>query len=89
MKASARQKGKRARLGIALLFVAATAVVALVFSHYGGFGTGPSADAAEFVKYAQPVSEITELLRARTQTDYSVYLEKINAKYEELKNLCS
>lgn len=27
--------------------------------------------------------------RARTQTDYSVYLEKINAKYEELKNLCS
>ncbi|MBR4580705.1 MAG: Hpt domain-containing protein [Lachnospiraceae bacterium] len=37
----------------------------------------------------EPVSEITELLRARTQTDYGVYLEKINAKYEELKNLCS
>ena len=65
MKASARQKGKRARLGIALLFVAATAVVALVFSHYGGFGTGPSADAAEFVKYAQPVSEITVPENAR------------------------
>ena len=65
MKASARQKGKRARLGIALLFVASTAVVALVFSHYGGFGTGPSADAAEFVKYAQPVSEITAPENAR------------------------
>ena len=65
MQEIARKKGKRARLGIALLFVAATAVVALVFSHYGGFGTGPSADAAEFVKYAQPVSEITVPENAR------------------------
>jgi hypothetical protein len=36
----------------------AAIVVALVFSRFGGFGTGPSADATEFAKYAQTVSEI-------------------------------
>ena len=36
----------------------------------------------------EPVSEITELLRARTQMDYSPYLEKINEKSEGLKKLC-
>jgi HPt (histidine-containing phosphotransfer) domain-containing protein len=35
-----------------------------------------------------PVSEMTELLRARTQTDYGTYLEAILTKWEELKNLC-
>lgn len=42
----------------ALLFLVAVIVTALVFSRFGGFGTGPSADAAEFAKYAQPISEI-------------------------------
>lgn len=59
MKASVKQKSKFTRLGIALLFiVAAIVAAALVFSRFGGFGTGPSADAAEFAKYAQPISEI-------------------------------
>lgn len=36
-----------------------TAVVAgCVFSRFGGFGTGPSADPDEFAQYAQPVSSI-------------------------------
>ena len=34
-----------------------------------------------------PVSEITELLRSRTEMDYSPYLEKINEKKEELVKL--
>ena len=58
MKATTGKKGGRVRLGIALLFIAAAAVAALVFSRFGGFGTGPCADTAEFAKYAQPVSEI-------------------------------
>ena len=59
MKENAKKKGKRARLGIVLILIAAVVVAALVFSRFGGFGTGPSADTAEFAKYAQPVSEIT------------------------------
>ncbi len=35
----------------------------------------------------EPVSEIVELLRNRTDTDYSEYLERIRAKREELQNL--
>lgn len=35
----------------------------------------------------EPVSEIVELLRKRTDTDYSEYLERIRAKREELQNL--
>ena len=65
MKASVKQKSKFTRLGIALLFIAAAIVAALVFSRFGGFGTGPSADAAEFAKYAQPVSEIKVSENAR------------------------
>ena len=35
----------------------------------------------------EPVSEITELLRAKTQTDYTPYVEKITEKFEELKKI--
>ena len=35
----------------------------------------------------EPVFEITELLRARTETDYSGYLKKIMDKKDELKSL--
>ncbi len=35
----------------------------------------------------EPVYEITELLRSRTETDYSEYLKKITDKKDELKNL--
>ena len=58
MQEIARKKGKRARQGVALLLIVAAIAAALVFSRFGGFGTGPSADTAEFAKYAQPVSEI-------------------------------
>ncbi len=34
------------------------------------------------------VVEITELLRARTQTDYAPYMEKILSLYHALKELC-
>ena len=58
MKTTLGKKGKYARWGIALLLIVAAAVAVLVFSRFGGFGTGPSADVAEFAKYAQSVSEI-------------------------------
>ncbi len=35
----------------------------------------------------KPVNEITELLRARTQTDYSALLAEITARSEELEAL--
>ncbi|MBQ9620774.1 MAG: erythromycin esterase family protein, partial [Atopobiaceae bacterium] len=34
-------------------------VVAAVFSHFGGFGTGPSANPAELAAYAQEIEDIT------------------------------
>ena len=36
---------------------------------------------------SKPVQEITELLRARTDTDYTPYLEEILARKNELKAL--
>ena len=36
-----------------------------------------------------PVSELTELLRARTQADYSVLLEAIRKGRDELELICS
>ncbi len=39
-------------------FVAVTLVAGAVFSRFGGFGTGPSADAHEFARYAVPVSDL-------------------------------
>lgn len=35
----------------------------------------------------EPVTEITELLRGGTQTDYTPYVAKITSKFEELKKL--
>ena len=35
-----------------------------------------------------PMSEMTELLRSRTEMDYSEYLKVINDKLEELKAIC-
>lgn len=51
-----RKRTFRYMLG-GVLFAAALA--ALVFLHFGGFGTGKSADPAEFARYAQPVREVT------------------------------
>lgn len=35
-----------------------------------------------------PVAEVTELLRSRTQMDYSPYAEKIKGLYEEFVKIC-
>ena len=35
-----------------------------------------------------PMSEMTELLRSRTEMDYSEYMQKIYDKLEELKAIC-
>ena len=35
----------------------------------------------------EPASEVTELLRARTETDYTPYVEILKAKRDELKAL--
>ena len=50
---------KKHPLRWALLAVVALSIaVGCVFSRYGGFGTGPSANADEFARYAAPVSEV-------------------------------
>ena len=50
---------KRGCLPVALGLFVVLAVAGTVFSRFGGFGTGPSADAQEFAQYATPVSDIT------------------------------
>lgn len=37
----------------------------------------------------EPVNEMTELLRSRTETDYAPYLQKINEKKAELSRMVS
>lgn len=46
-------------LCVLLGLFAALILAACVYGWFGGFGTGQSADAAEFAKYAAPVSELT------------------------------
>ncbi len=36
-----------------------------------------------------PVSEITELLRARTQTDYTALVDRIRKGHDELERICA
>ena len=38
--------------------VAVALAAGVVFSHFGGFGTGPAADADEFARYAVPVADL-------------------------------
>jgi len=52
-----QRTGKR-QMYIVLPVVLAV-ILSLVYSRYGGFGTGPCADIEEFTSYAVPVSEIT------------------------------
>ena len=35
-----------------------------------------------------PVAEVTELLRAKEDADYGMYVEKIKKAYDELKRIC-
>lgn len=53
--------GRKKRTGIMLgLFILILAAAAgCVYSHFGGFGTGESADAAQFGQYATEVSRLT------------------------------
>ena len=44
---------------VALCMAAVIAVIAGIYSHFGGFGTGNCADTEEFAKYAASVSELT------------------------------
>lgn len=59
---SGREKGARSGRRGCVVVVAALVVVALavggVYAHFGGFGTGPSADTDELARYAAPVSDI-------------------------------
>ena len=51
---------KKKTAGIILLIILLVLIAAGgVYSHFGGFGTGESADPEEFAKYAAPVSELT------------------------------
>ena len=44
---------------VVLCMAAVIAVIAGIYSHFGGFGTGNCADTEEFAKYAASVSELT------------------------------
>ena len=44
---------------ILLVLAAGILIAGIIFSHFGGFGTGPCADTNEFSKYSAPISEIT------------------------------
>ena len=56
-KNTKKRKSKRARIVLGFVIVVAVAV-GIVFSRFGGFGTGPSANAEEFAEYATPISQI-------------------------------
>ena len=53
-----RRGCRRGCLRVVLPLLVVAAVVGAVFSRYGGFGTGPSADAEEFARYAAPVADL-------------------------------
>ena len=66
MKAvKAKKKSGRAIVIILLLLLVIAALIAGTYSHFGGFGTGKSADTVEFAKYAGAVSDISIPTHAR------------------------
>ena len=54
-----KKQKKHTGLIITLSIAAAMAIGVVVYSHFGGFGTGDCADTEEFSKYAVAVSDIT------------------------------
>mgnify|MGYP006987495135 CR=1 FL=1 len=54
-----KKQKKHTGLIITLSIAAAMAIGVVVYSHFGGFGTGECADTEEFSKYAVDVSDIT------------------------------
>ena len=54
-----KKKKSNGLIHIIVIAFIVTAVIAIsIFSRYGGFGTGESADAKEYAKYAKSVSDI-------------------------------
>lgn len=79
-----KQKKKHpVRNGILLGLVAALAVSAGVYSHFGGFGTGECADVEEFAKYSTAVSDMT--IPEHTQIVALGEATHGNAEFQELK----
>jgi len=58
-KSQAMKKKSSIILVVVIALFTMVIVAGLVFSHYGGFGTGKCADTEEFAKYAGTVSDIT------------------------------
>ncbi|MBQ3267035.1 MAG: hypothetical protein IJH08_03890, partial [Atopobiaceae bacterium] len=60
-KAKARREGKGYLRGCLLTLATAFVILAVIvafMASFGGFGTGPSANADEFAQHAVPVSDI-------------------------------
>lgn len=56
---SKKKKNTAVRRIVVICILAALVLIGAVFSHFGGFGTGESADPEEFAAYAGQISEIT------------------------------
>ena len=56
---SKKKKNTAVRRIVVICILAALVLIGTVFSHFGGFGTGESADPEEFAAYAGQISEIT------------------------------
>ena len=54
-----KRKGKHLIRTILPVLAAGILITGIIFSHFGGFGTGPCADMNEFAKYSAPISEIS------------------------------
>lgn len=54
-----KKRKRHTGLIVALCMAAVIAVIAGIYSRFGGFGTGDCADTEEFAKYAASVSELT------------------------------
>ena len=52
-------------LWILLALFVVVLVMACIFSHFGGFGTGKCVDTEEFAKYAGKISDISVPAQAR------------------------
>ena len=57
MKQNKKKKNVVIR-AVLLLVLVAVIITGCIFSHFGGFGTGPCADTEEFVKYAGQIEDI-------------------------------
>ena len=79
-----KEKRKKHPIRKAFLLLLAVVVVAgLLFSHFGGFGTGPSASPSEFALYARQISDIT--IPSHTRVVALGEATHGNAEFQELK----